>query len=97
MKRLIPKVFLIGAVILTPTLSSWADEESFTIAPAEHYASELGDSVTIAVTAARHIDWTAESLVPWITITGSNAGNGNDVQRNFPAGGQTWFLRASEE
>ncbi|MFP6872368.1 MAG: hypothetical protein VCA55_02570 [Verrucomicrobiales bacterium] len=33
----------------------------------------------------------AHELVAWFK------GNGNTVQRSFPAGGATWFLRASEE
>jgi hypothetical protein len=77
MKRLIPQSLLIGAVISATTLSSWADEDSFSIAPTESAANPLGNQGTIAVTAPQGANWTAESLVLWITINGSTAGAGN--------------------
>ena len=39
----------------------------------------------------------SSNLRDWEVLEAGITGNGNDVQRNFPAGGQTWFLRASEE
>jgi hypothetical protein len=37
------------------------------------------------------------NLRDWEVLEEGINGNGNAVQRNFPAGGATWFLRASEE
>ncbi|MCP3691270.1 MAG: BACON domain-containing protein, partial [Planctomycetaceae bacterium] len=51
----------------------------FFIIPIAANADRLGSQGTIAVTANPSANWTAESLVPWITINGTDRGTGNST------------------
>ena len=39
----------------------------------------------------------SSNLRDWEVLESGITGNGDTIQRSFPAGGATWFLRASEE
>jgi alpha-tubulin suppressor-like RCC1 family protein len=72
------------------------------IEPREDSSDPLGESKTFAVSAPTGVAWSAESLVPWITITGINNGSGNGeisytVDRNNAAGERNGDIRIIQE